>query len=346
MHAMPLMIVRAVLPGDRLSLLQRVSGGEGGGARRLAHDAGLRVQRRAELSPHAQMGAVRPSLRGDLRRGAADRAGAGDSVRLPAGLDLDRGRRLPGRGRARHAGAGRQRAPRRPLAGRNRAGRNRHRWPARRRRSRFCSSWSSPCRAWAWWSSKRSAAKKSSWPPARCSTLPERADARTVGPTATATIARDAGRHARSRTPTAPRSRAARRSRSPSRTRRCGREPARPSRPTPTNSSRCPTGVTQAVPGSSWGTFTIACTIPIALFVGLYMYKIRKGRVVEASADRRGGRAGRHGGRQLDSRLAAGAVFLAVARAARSWRSASMASSPRCCRCGCCSARAIICRAF
>ena len=37
------------------------------------------------------------------------------------------------------------------------------------------------------------------------------------------------------------------------------------------------------VPGSSWGTFTIACTIPIALFVGWYMYKFRKGRVVEAS---------------------------------------------------------------
>src|SRR4029079_14610075 len=30
--------------------------------------------------------------------------------------------------------------------------------------------------------------------------------------------------------------------------------------------------------------FTIACTVPIALVVGLYMYKIRKGRVVEASA--------------------------------------------------------------
>jgi len=43
-------------------------------------------------------------------------------------------------------------------------------------------------------------------------------------------------------------------------------------------------GVTQAVPGSSWGTFTIACTIPIALAIGLYMYKLRKGRVVEASA--------------------------------------------------------------
>ena len=44
-----------------------------------------------------------------------------------------------------------------------------------------------------------------------------------------------------------------------------------------------PTGCTQVVPGSSWGTFTIACTIPIALLVGLWMYRIRPGRVVEAS---------------------------------------------------------------
>ena len=44
-----------------------------------------------------------------------------------------------------------------------------------------------------------------------------------------------------------------------------------------------PAGTVQVVPGSSWGTFTIACTIPIALFVGLYMYRLRKGRVVEAS---------------------------------------------------------------
>jgi carbon starvation protein len=35
--------------------------------------------------------------------------------------------------------------------------------------------------------------------------------------------------------------------------------------------------------GSSWGTFTIACTIPIALFVGWYMYRLRPGRTVEAS---------------------------------------------------------------
>ncbi len=44
-----------------------------------------------------------------------------------------------------------------------------------------------------------------------------------------------------------------------------------------------PAGVLQSVPGSSWGTFTIACTIPIALLVGLYMYRLRKGRVFEAS---------------------------------------------------------------
>jgi carbon starvation protein len=37
------------------------------------------------------------------------------------------------------------------------------------------------------------------------------------------------------------------------------------------------------VPGSSWGTFTIAATIPIALFVGWYMYRFRPGRILEAS---------------------------------------------------------------
>lgn len=39
----------------------------------------------------------------------------------------------------------------------------------------------------------------------------------------------------------------------------------------------------ELIRGSSWGTFTIFCTIPIALFVGLYMYRFRKGRIVEAS---------------------------------------------------------------
>jgi carbon starvation protein len=44
-----------------------------------------------------------------------------------------------------------------------------------------------------------------------------------------------------------------------------------------------PRGARELVPGSSWGMFTIACTIPIALFMGLWMYKIRKGRIGEAS---------------------------------------------------------------
>jgi carbon starvation protein len=44
-----------------------------------------------------------------------------------------------------------------------------------------------------------------------------------------------------------------------------------------------PKDAVQVVEGSSWGTFTIAATIPIALFVGWYMYRLRKGKVLEAS---------------------------------------------------------------
>ena len=44
-----------------------------------------------------------------------------------------------------------------------------------------------------------------------------------------------------------------------------------------------PNETKRVVPGSSWGTFTIACTVPIALAVGVYMYRLRKGKVVEAS---------------------------------------------------------------
>ena len=41
--------------------------------------------------------------------------------------------------------------------------------------------------------------------------------------------------------------------------------------------------VVNALKESSWGTFTIAMTIPIALFVGLWMFKIRPGKISEAS---------------------------------------------------------------
>lgn len=41
--------------------------------------------------------------------------------------------------------------------------------------------------------------------------------------------------------------------------------------------------VVKALTNSPWGTFTIAMTIPIALFMGVYMRYIRPGRVLEAS---------------------------------------------------------------
>ncbi|MFO0972794.1 MAG: carbon starvation protein A [Phycisphaerae bacterium] len=42
--------------------------------------------------------------------------------------------------------------------------------------------------------------------------------------------------------------------------------------------------VRNALAESAWGAFTIACTIPIALLMAAYMYKLRPGAVVEASA--------------------------------------------------------------
>jgi len=42
--------------------------------------------------------------------------------------------------------------------------------------------------------------------------------------------------------------------------------------------------VVKALTASPWGLFTIACTIPIALLMGLYMRVLRPGRVGEASA--------------------------------------------------------------
>src|SRR5574342_1014890 len=42
--------------------------------------------------------------------------------------------------------------------------------------------------------------------------------------------------------------------------------------------------VVNALTDSSWGTFTIACSIPLALYVGFHMYVLRKGRIAEATA--------------------------------------------------------------
>lgn len=42
--------------------------------------------------------------------------------------------------------------------------------------------------------------------------------------------------------------------------------------------------VVNALAHSPWGTFTIAVTIPTALFMGLYLYRIRPGRIAETTA--------------------------------------------------------------
>ena len=124
-------------------------------------DAGPPLQRRPELPPDEQVGAVRPPLRRHLRRRAADRPGAGDPVRLHAGPAVAGDRRLPGRGGAGHARAGRvasaaaaSRWPRSPApswAGRPAivvVGRD----PVHRHHR--------PGRAWASSSSRRSAARR------------------------------------------------------------------------------------------------------------------------------------------------------------------------------------------
>jgi carbon starvation protein len=41
--------------------------------------------------------------------------------------------------------------------------------------------------------------------------------------------------------------------------------------------------VVNALQESAWGTFTIGLSIPLALFMGWYMYKFRKGRIAEAT---------------------------------------------------------------
>ena len=67
------------------------------------------------------------------------------------------------------------------------------------------------------------------------------------------------------------------------------------------------------------------------------MYRLRKGRIVEASLIGGARGAGRDGRRRLDSRVAAGGAVLADQGPDRSRPDRSTASSPRCCRCGCCS---------
>ena len=51
--------------------------------------------------------------------------------------------------------------------------------------------------------------------------------------------------------------------------------------------------VVKALTGSPWGTFTVFCTMPIALIMGVYCRFIRPGRIGEMSRHRRRAAAGR-----------------------------------------------------
>ena len=66
--------------------------------------------------------------------------------------------------------------------------------------------------------------------------------------------------------------------------------------------------VVKALVGSPWGTFTVVCTIPIALLMGVYSRFLRPGRIAEMSANRRRATADRAGpgtDRRRDAGLAA-----------------------------------------
>ena len=102
--------------------------------------------------------------------------------------------------------------------------------------------------------------------------------------------------------------------------------------------------VVNALAQSPWGTFSLAMTIPIAFLMGFYLRVLRPGRVLEATRDRRR--------RCCCSRSSPAAGCRSRAsptpsrcrpRRSRS-ASSSTASSPRCCRCGCCWRRATTCR--
>ena len=70
--------------------------------------------------------------------------------------------------------------------------------------------------------------------------------------------------------------------------------------------------VVNALNESSWGAFTIGMTIPIALFMGLYMYRFRKGRILEATTI--GARAADSGHRRQSRRGVGDWPYLELSR--------------------------------
>ena len=100
--------------------------------------------------------------------------------------------------------------------------------------------------------------------------------------------------------------------------------------------------VVNALKGSPWGTFTIAATMPIAMFMGLYLRYWRPGKVLECSAigfvlvmaSIFGGQCGGA------NRPTLAPVFTLTRDGAGDRASSSTDSWPARCRCGCCWRRA------
>ena len=101
--------------------------------------------------------------------------------------------------------------------------------------------------------------------------------------------------------------------------------------------------VVNALKGSPWGTFTIAATMPIAVFMGLYLRYWRPGKVLEVSVIGFVLVLAEHFRRPVRSRNRRRWRRCSRCPAWR-WRSASSSTDswPARCRCGCCSRRAII----
>ena len=110
--------------------------------------------------------------------------------------------------------------------------------------------------------------------------------------------------------------------------------------------SSCPSRRGGWCPGSSWGTFTIACTIPIALFVGWYMYRLAQGQGRRGLAHRRGRPCWR---RRSPGAWIPGSPLEPYFSLSRDWTDLRAGGlrlrRRRCCRSGCCSARATTSRA-
>ena len=100
--------------------------------------------------------------------------------------------------------------------------------------------------------------------------------------------------------------------------------------------------VVKALAESPWGMFTVGATIPIAMFMGGYMRFWRVGKVMEASAIGVVCCCWRCGAASWFTKIRTGRRSSACATSRWPGRSLFMVWRPACCRCGCCSRRAII----